>query len=250
MIIEDFVMLGRTVPEPQSDGRIFVCSAGWSTEYRKLIRIYPLARANGPKRWSINSVRLERNPKDSRDESFKLAGDRSPDHHHHINDAFTASGDIKPSQRMGLLKKGPWVESIDEANNRRMSLALIHPRFTPELYFEHNADSPNSPQLRLFDDRADIQGARRFAFIPRLRFIDEASEHRLMLRDWGCFEYMRKHGDSARFGMTDALHLSPASSLLVGNLNHQRNAWLIIAVLNNIHATSNQLTLLDQLGAA
>lgn len=28
MILDDFVMLGTTVPEPNSDGRVFVCSAG------------------------------------------------------------------------------------------------------------------------------------------------------------------------------------------------------------------------------
>ena len=30
-------MLGTTVPEPNSDGRVFVCSAGVSAEYRKLV---------------------------------------------------------------------------------------------------------------------------------------------------------------------------------------------------------------------
>lgn len=249
MILEDFVMLGRTVPEPQSDGRVFVCSAGWSAEYRKLVRIYPLAKHNGPKRWSVNTVRLERNPKDSRDESFKLAGDRSPDQHHNINTAFTCSSEVKRAERSKLLKKGPWVDSIAEANDRRMSLALLHPKHTPELFFEHNADSPNSPQLRLFDDQPTTEGARRFAFIPRLRFVDHQSEHRLMLRDWGCFEYLRKYGDQQRYGLADALHLNTTSSLLIGNLNNQRNAWLVIAVLNGICEQSNQLAF-PELGAA
>ena len=37
MILEDFIMLGTTVPEPNSDGRIFVCSAGVSPELGKLV---------------------------------------------------------------------------------------------------------------------------------------------------------------------------------------------------------------------
>ncbi len=34
MILDDFVMLGTTVPEPNSDGRVFVCSAGYSATSR------------------------------------------------------------------------------------------------------------------------------------------------------------------------------------------------------------------------
>jgi len=57
-------MLGTTVPEPTSDGRVFICSAGVSAELRSLMRIYPLARRRTPPRWSVNCVCLERNPKD------------------------------------------------------------------------------------------------------------------------------------------------------------------------------------------
>lgn len=42
MMFEDFIMLGKTIPEPQKKtGRVFVCSAGYSDEFRHLIRIYP-----------------------------------------------------------------------------------------------------------------------------------------------------------------------------------------------------------------
>ncbi len=66
MILDDFVMLGKTVPEPNSDGRVFVCSAGVSPTLRQLVRVYPLARGGAPARWSVNAVKLERNPKDAR----------------------------------------------------------------------------------------------------------------------------------------------------------------------------------------
>src|SRR5215471_17278110 len=119
MVIEDFVMLGTTVPEPNSDGRIFVCSAGVSRELDSLMRIYPLARRYAPERWTVNRVQLERNPRDSRRESWKLAA---------------------------LLKKYV-VPSIAVANERRMSLAVIHPQQTPHLRFTFNPDSPEAPRL-------------------------------------------------------------------------------------------------------
>lgn len=244
MILEDFVMLGTTVPEPRSDGRVFVCSAGWSAELGHLVRIYPLARYGAPRRWSVNRVRLERNPKDSRWESWQLAGDRSADGHGGINANFDCVGEIPRGKREGLLD-GAVVGSISEANDRRISLCVVHPADRPRLTFDHNPDSPDSPQLSLFDRPGrPTAGSKRFPYIPRLQFIDGDGQHHLQLRDWGAFEFLRKYGTDMRHGLEQGLHLSDDSSLLLGNLSHQRNAWLVISVLNGCR--TSQLTLLDQ----
>jgi hypothetical protein len=245
IVLSDFVMLGTTVPEPNSDGRVFVCSAGVSADLRSLVRIYPLARRGAPRRWSVNRVPLERNPRDSRTESFKIAGDRTADGHSLINQHFEPVGEVKPRDRVALLK--PYtVDSIAEANAKRRSLAVIHPD-SFELNFEHNPMSPDSPQLGLFDvDAEEPQGAKRFAFIPRLRFRDEGGQHNLMLRDWGCYEFMRKYGDTyATRNMAAALHLSPSSSLLIGNFNQHRRSWLIISVLSGIRDAPNLFDVLS-----
>lgn len=239
--IDDFVMLGTTVPEPNSDGRVFVCSAGVSPQLRSLIRIYPLARHGIPKRWHTYAVKLERpaGNHDSRPESWKVAGDRGVGAHDRINQRFTLTAPkLAPARRKALLE--PYVvPSIRYANERRMSLAILQPEHL-DLSFDHNPQSPDSPQLALFDagDRYELPfGAKRFAWMPRLSFRDEDGTHRLMLRDWGCYELMRKHGDDyARQHMADAMHLSADSSLLVGNLNNQRNAWLVIGVLNGLRS--------------
>lgn len=232
--IDDFVMLGKTVPEPQSDGRTFVCSAGVSPTLRELIRVYPLGRYGAPKRWSESKLSLIRNPKDSRHESFQIAGDRSPDAHEDINDGIvTVRPEIPRSARAALLR--PYeVASIKEANARKLSLAIVHAD-QYELGFDYNPDSPDSPQLALFDSgKPEPKGAKRFAYIPRLRFRDEDGEHRLMLRDWGCFEWMRKEGDGRRHDLVGNLYLTPSSSLLVGNFNRHRTSWLVISVLNGL----------------
>lgn len=249
LTIDDFVMLGKTVPEPNSDGRVFVCSAGISETLRSLVRIYPLARYGAPARWTVSTVRLERNPKDSRRESFRLAADRRPGVHDHVNRAFDVDGRVRDSYRSTLLRSYT-VESIDEANDRRASLAVIHP-VAMELEFEHNPASPDSPELTLFDLVAPpSDGARRFPYIPRLWFHD-GREHRLMLRDWGVYELMRKHGnltamsDGERRGfVADALHLDTSCSLLVGNFNQHRTSWLVISVLRGLRA---EPSLLDEL---
>jgi hypothetical protein len=239
MIIEDFTMLGTTVPEPtRTDGRIFVCSAGISPEYGGLVRIYPLARRNIPHRWHTYRVPIERNPQDHRAESFKVQGDRHANVHEHINDVFTHVGQIPHRLRAALLCKHI-VGSIKEANEKRLSLAILQPHIG-ELDFQHNPESPDSPLLTLFDiNPRPTAGAKRFLYIPRLHFTDDAgSSWHLMIRDWGCFEWMRKYPDRYR---ELPLHLSDQSSLLIGNFNQHRSSWLIISVLNGIRETAPTL---------
>lgn len=237
MILEDFVMLGTTVPEPNSDGRVFVCSAGISPQLRRLVRIYPLARHHAPHRWRIYRVPVELNPQDSRLESFKIAGDRSPNAHNHINYQFRDLGLTPDIERPKLLAKYT-VESIQEANDERLSLAIVHPTCMA-LEFEHNPESPDSPQLKLFEyvSNEPIYGAKRFPIIPRLGFVDAGGEHHLMIRDWGTYELLRKKGpEYFQANLAGALHLRDDSSLLVGNMNNKRRAWLIISVLNGIRS--------------
>jgi hypothetical protein len=245
IVVDDFVMLGKTVPEPtRRDGRVFVCSAGVSDTLRSLVRVYPLARRGAPARWSVNTVKLIRNPEDHRRESFKLAGDRRPGQHERINNAFEQTDIVPPRHRAELLSRYV-VDSITEANSKRLSLAILHPGQL-DLLFEHNPDSPDSPELTLFDlEPRPTEGAKRFAYIPRLRFKDaDGVDRRLMVRDWGCFEYMRKNGDDRRFDLHNALHLDGEASLLVGNFNQHRTSWLVISVLRGLRAAPS---LLDEL---
>jgi len=239
VIIEDFTMLGTTVPEPtKSDGRVFVCSAGISRELG-LIRIYPLARRNIPRRWNTYRVPLERNPKDSRPESWKIRGDRSDGAHELINASFEEVGKFSRAERKSVLSRYV-VESIKEANERKLSLAILQPKIG-DLDFEYNPESPDSPELRLFDvDRPKPVGARRFPYIPRLHFKDEAGPHHLMIRDWGCFEWMRKHPDRYK-ELPQCLNLNDDSSLLIGNFNQHRTSWLIISVLSGVRESEPTL---------
>lgn len=251
MILEDFVMLGTTVPEPNRAGdRVMVCSAGYSSSMGGLLRIYPLAVPHPPKRWNQYRVELERPERkdDVRPESWKISGDRSPDVHWTINQRFEALGRLAEGERAAALG-GCFLPSIKWADARCLSLGLLRPE-RPEamrLHFEVNRDSPDWPRLPLFDvPLAQPRfGSKIFPFRPYLQFADREGWHDLQVRDWGCYELMRKHRDDPEYyqrGMRDALHLGPLSCLLVGNLNHRRNVWVVIAVLNGL-IDARQLTL-------
>jgi hypothetical protein len=105
-----------------------------------------------------------------------------------------------------------------------------------ELAFDDNTKPTREPELTLFDAGDEQEsGAKRFPLMPRIAFQDDGGPHNLMLRDWGTFELQRKHGpDYLRKHLVSALHLSPTSSLLVGNMRDHPTSWLVISVLNGI----------------
>lgn len=255
LVVDDFVMLGKTVPEEDSQGRTTVCSAGFSPQLRSLLRLYPLSRYEAPGRWTMSTVRLERNPKDNRPESWKLAGERDRAHHDYINRvAFDAIGPaLAPSRRPELLRpfivEWPARNEIFDQYGRHISLAIVQPRELA-LEFEYNPESPDSPQMALFDMGDQRSGAKRFPWIPRLRFDDSQGRQPPMLRDWGVYERMRKATDFAlwpeaarRSHLVEALHLDRTCSLLIGNFNRHRTEWLVISVLRGLREA--QLALLD-----
>ena len=253
MILDQFVMLGKTVPESNSDGRQFVCTAGYDLELRQPIRIYPMARRNCPLRWSISRVPLERNAKDNRPESWKIRGDRSLGAHDHINDVMESVGKVPPTVQRDIIA-ALTVTSLKEANERRLSLSVILPEDIPTLTLEEGEGAEMAPTPDMFGNTPDLPVAARFKWHPRLRFADPDGRHDLMLRDWGCYELMRKRFDTSPMMMSEALNLTTAPPLLCGNLNRFRNSWLVISVFSGaIHARPDvfdrQLGLFDEIGA-
>lgn len=234
--LHNFLMLGKTVPEPsKTDERIYVCSAGYHPDLG-LTRVYPLGQARAPRRWSLNDVTVERNPRDHRAESWRIAGDR---HDRWINDRFTTTGRLDSDQARDMLLDDRRIpRSIQQANEARRSLALLTPDHIG-FSLKHVPDHPDSPQQGLFDaDLAPDEAQRRFPAIPYLH-IDGEAQRNFQLRDWGAYEWMRKHPDDLD-AIPDALHLGPKSALLVGNINGRFSTWLVISVLN---IRTGQLTL-------
>lgn len=239
MILDDFVMLGKTVPETVSDGRQFVCTAGFSFELKQPIRVYPMARIGCPPRWSMSRLPLERNPKDSRYESWKIRGDRKPGMHDRINSVITPIEKAISAERQREIVSALVVPSLKQANEERRSLCVLLPAAVPRVRFESGESAEMAPTPDLFGNVPDLPVKERFKWHPRLEFIDEkGDQHDLMLRDWGCYELMRKKGDE--YGvqrLEEALNPLTAPPLLCGNFNRFRTSWLIISVFSGtIHA--------------
>ena len=229
-MIMNFTMLGKTVPEP-TNARLshYVCSAGYSPEHGP-VRLYPLGMQGTPRRWSTGLMPVHRHVanKDSRPESWLPDG------------AFGISGTMPPKDRRAVLEKF-LVGGIAEANERRLSLAVMRP-MKPRFVLVGNVGEDIEPSYNLFADGEALKANERFEYCPRLKFATEdgLSNLRPQVRDWGIWELMRKnhreigameHADREKW-VGNALHISEKTLLLMGNFANHRTSWMIISALN------------------
>ena len=233
--LDDFTMVGKTVARRDSQNRITVCSVGLSRGLEEetgwgLLRVYPLSKNNCPKDWSVCQIPLERNPKDSRKESWKLAGDRSAENHDAINSAITLTSETNSHGMRDLIEEHT-VSSIAEANRMKISLCFIRPTWT-EIDHTPHKESPSYDQISLIPEAErefDPYGPDALPYTPVMRFGDKNGIHRLQYRDWGTCELLRKGGPSTRHKVFGANRLDePGQVLLCGSMNGRRNVWLVI----------------------
>lgn len=234
MRLDDYCCLGRTVPENSKKYGKTVCSAGYSEEMRQLIRVYPLPVVNPIRQRTVSVLELERCATDSRVESWKLARSR--------DDAGIVSVGPKRSAEQIRAWLGRGVSpSIAWLNDRRLSLGVIRPaKITPYFLDRATGDVGDPHQKLLFQDLDDSFGANAIRFAPYLGFRDEDGKHNLQLREWGCYEWLRKEpGKESQLWENLKLTVPNRDVLLVvGNMCHQRTSWLIISVLSQERVTS------------
>jgi hypothetical protein len=106
----------------------------------------------------------------------------------------------------------------------------------PQGYFENKSKIiQNVNQLSMFEDLNcnNMLGKNGFDYLPRIEFKDELNKpHKLMFNSWDA--YMHQINLAPKYGkdnLWNQLKLSPKDNklALIGNMNHQRNAWLIIS---------------------
>lgn len=225
IVVNQATLIARTIPERTKKGRPQVCSVWWSEDLG-LFRVYPLNMQWRLKAFNRYSLRIERNPKDNRQESWKivdppqLVEDRQDSARRefigHI-DAMTAS-------------------SISDLNARRASLAILNPEHI-DLDWEYDRGTdPN--MLRLFEDalptNTSMIGRNCYPHRPRIVFADGDGNHNLSLNEWGCYQLLSKP-DYQTHDLRRALRLDQRDRefrLLVGNMNNHRISWLVIHLIS------------------
>jgi hypothetical protein len=223
MRVDDFICLGRTVPETSAKYGVKVCMAGYSPELRSFLRVYPLEIQNPIHARSSCVLELVRNPNDSRAESWKLA-DR--------NESIVSVGrEVKASGILGFLRDRI-SDSIEELNARRESLGVLELTSDCRGFFR-TRNEVSSPDQGLLFDVADMDkrfGAEALDIAPYIEFFDACGKHHvLQIREWGTYEWIRKHrGKAAQVWENLRLNDGTNTLAIVGNMSNYRTSWLVI----------------------
>lgn len=230
------VLIARTVPELTKDGTPTVCSVWWEESYG-LFRLYPLDIKWTLTQWGTYQIDCRRNKRDGRHESWRV--ERAP-----VPVDTTELG--KSTNKKKFVEALPTLTaaSIDALNIKRCSLGVIKP-IGLSMNWEYDK-SQDPAMLRLFTElepqHAGI-GRNSYPHRPRLIFTDASGSHNLSFNEWGSYEFLRK--GHPHHELAAALKLDDPDrdyALVVGNMNHQRNAWLVIHCISWVR---DQPTLFD-----
>jgi hypothetical protein len=213
MVVNDFIMLGRTEPCPSKTHGITVCSAGYSREMGQFLRVYPLAMTDKTTKWSKCTIPLERNHRDGRAESWRLDNGHTVD-----SSVITIQGKVKKDSEFDYLESLA-VESIQELNSQKVSLGILKSSDVKCFFSEEKID--------------DYPFVEYFGVITKMRPRIKIGSYSLQLRDWGAAEFLRK-GQYPIEELWKSMRLTDQNYehlFFVGNMQQHRNNWLIISTI-------------------
>ena len=233
---EDLIVLGNAVPDEISDHRITVCTVAFSKEHG-LIRIYPVP-PNSPMnhRWNVVSLPLERNTRDTRDESWKIQGSKT--------EWDTLSNKIKLKRKLsrdewveliGYLKEHHSYGCIEDINDKKLSLGIIVPKIIDKK-LEKRKNVDTAFQTTLVNDdlfmTINNYGVRPVISYSCPKCRTKKQQHDQGVLEWGVYEFLRKeqiHPDQVwnNLSLDDSKY---DKIFLVGNMNRYRNKFLIISI--------------------
>lgn len=232
-----YTLLSKTIPEySKRDNTLYTCSVGLSPELG-LIRVYPLPLV-GMEKWGIYELDVEKNKRDSREESWKISS------YSRKEEWNGYEADIK---RIGTANKQYVVSclayyvdhSISELNRKRKSIGVLDVGSEYNLKWDTNARFVTSNQIGLFQDvEIDLAPHAKFTKATkekecRLVFNDADGKHNIQYNEWGIYEFQRKFGakkDAFRY-----LNGKENQYLLIGNMHNYRNTWIALSIFDKPH---------------
>jgi hypothetical protein len=231
IIVNDFIVLGRGCPERIKNGRVTVCTAGYSFKYG-FMRIYPTKIGMPLKQWSIIKAPLERNPQDTRKESWKIQGSRSE--WDRLDEKIQVIGEFKREKRFNLISNLA-DDCVNTINEEGRGLGIVKP-IIEECYLSNQEDYDTSQQLTLLGLPLP-KVKEQYPIVPRIRYrctkCRAKSPHDQQVLEWGFYEWIRKNPDKADQVWENAHIYSARHEIFffVGNLFRYHTKFIIISVL-------------------
>ena len=232
MVIDDLIVLGRACPEPLKDGRVTVCLGGYSYKLG-FVRIYPTRTNMDWHRWDIAKVEVEKDSRDTRRESWKIAGSKSD--WDNLADKISIVGHIRQSEWSNLVHNLA-DDCVQDINSVHRSLGIVKPTVIKK-YFSNNPQYGKlfQPVLPVLADIASVK--RDFEYEPRVKYRCQGCKvkhsHDQQILEWGFYEWLRKNPQNKEKVWENAKFDSPEHDLFffVGNQIRYRSSFLVISVL-------------------
>lgn len=229
--IDDLVILGRGAPDELKDGRVAVCVAGWSRTLG-FVRVYPTRLSSPLKQWSVVSVQVEKNPSDSRSESWKIVGSASE--WERLDRNIRVIGTLDREGRTALI---PTLVSgcVSDLNDAHTSLGIVRPSAIRG-YLSPREDVVHSVQTTLLGGslpRTKVNYAMRPRVVYRCSACQSQQEHDQQIIEIGCYEWFRKNPGKEQ-QVFENLRLGDPNYekfLLVGNQANHRTSYIVIGVI-------------------
>lgn len=226
-----YCLLAKSIPEwSKRDKMLYTCSIGYSPELG-LIRVYPLP-IKGMEKWGIYNLPLEKNKRDTRVESWKLASYSRKEEWIGIGKDVKFLGYANKYKIYPLLMSYLF-NSIGELNKLKVSIGIVKVDDF-NIYWTENERYINTRQFGLFED-VELANFTKYTKETKLKesrcaFIDADGRHDLQFNEWQVYEYQRKFkADKDAFR-----HLRKTQNdyLLLGNLHSHRNTWIVLSKFN------------------
>lgn len=226
-----YTVIAKSIPEYSTKyGGLFTCTLGYCHESNSLIRVYPIP-VTGMKKWHTYSIEIEKNRKDSREESWKLSSYAKYENWIGLDKDVMFLG--KVDRKIGiqrLLQTNQIFPSISTCNQLKISIGII-PLSVYNLFWDVNGRYVNTNQLGLFEDVALADWASftkdTKEYEARIEFVGDKCVHNLQYNDWGVTEWLRKF--KGQYPINDAFrNLRNKNFCLIGNMLSHRNNWIAL----------------------
>ena len=187
-------------------------------------------------RWNVVSLPLERNKKDSRDESWKIQGSKT--------EWDTLSSKIKLKRKLsreewvGLieyLKEHHSYGCIEDINDKKLSLGIIVPKIIDKK-LEERKNIETGFQTTLINDNlfmtVNNYGVRPVISYSCPKCRTKKRQHNQGVLEWGVYEFLRNN-QTHKDLVWQNLRLDDSGYdkiFLVGNMNLYRSRFLIISI--------------------
>ncbi|CEA12794.1 hypothetical protein [Methanobacterium formicicum] len=230
-VIDDLIILGRACPEKIRDGRITVCTAGYS-ETSGFIRVYPTHLYMPWHQWDIVSVPVEQNPYDNRTESWKIKG--SKHEWDSLHKKIDIVGNFKEKHRLDFLHN--LVDGcVKGINDDKRSLGIIKPTIN-NVFFAEQKNYDSTTQIDL-SGLEQTKVKDQYPNQPRIKYncsdCKATNNHDQQVLEWGFYEWMRKNPGNIE-QVWDNARISDSEYekfFFIGNHFRYRSSFFIISVL-------------------